>query len=149
VSERDDKHAKDYRELSGEEGKKKIAERVKEIRIAMMSTLDDGGEIHSRPMATQDVPFDGTLWFLTRATSAKMGDLQRHRNVTLDYADPGDSKYITLRRTAAEVKDRAKIKELWSPMYKAWFPEGRTILKLPCCASTLPRAISGRPTAAR
>jgi hypothetical protein len=64
VSERDDKHAKDYRELSGEEGKKKIAERVKEIRIAMMSTLDDGGEIHSRPMATQDVPFDGTLWFL-------------------------------------------------------------------------------------
>lgn len=124
MSERDDKHAKDYHELSGEEGKKKIAELVKGIRIAMMSTIDDRGEIHSRPMATQDVPFEGTLWFLTRSTSAKMGDLQRHRNVTLDYADPSDSKYITLRGSATEVNDRAKIKELWSPMYKAWFPEG-------------------------
>jgi general stress protein 26 len=124
VSERDDKHAKDYRELSGEEGRKKIAELVKGIRIAMMSTIDASGKIHSRPMATQDEPFDGTLWFLARSTSEKISDLQRKPEVTLDYAEPKDSKYITLRGRAQAVNDRAKIKELWNPMYKAWFPDG-------------------------
>ncbi len=72
MSERDDKHAKDYQELTGEPGMEKIAELVKGIRIAMMSTVDSRGQIHSRPMATQDEHFDGTLWFLTRATSAKI-----------------------------------------------------------------------------
>ena len=124
MSERDDKHSNDYRELSGKEGMKKISELVKGIRIAMMSTVDDRGQIHSRPMATQDEPFDGTLWFLTRATSAKIGDLQRHQMVTLDYADPSDSKYITLRGRASVVNDRERIKKLWNPLYKAWFPEG-------------------------
>jgi general stress protein 26 len=124
MSEKNDKHAKDFQELSGPDGMKKIAELVRGIRICMMSTLDTRGQIHSRPMATQDEPFDGSLWFLTRATSEKIGDLENTRNVTLDYAEPADSKYITLRGTATVVNDRSKIKELWNPMYKAWFPKG-------------------------
>lgn len=124
MSERDDKHAKDYKELSGPEGMKKIGELVKDIRIAMMSTLDSRGQIHSRPMATQNEPFNGSLWFLARSTSEKMFDLQQQKIVTLDYANPSDSKYITLRGSAEVLNDRAKIKELWNPMYKAWFPDG-------------------------
>ena len=124
MSERDDKHANDYQELSGSEGMQKIAELVKGIRIAMMSTVDESGQIHSRPMATQDEPFNGTLWFLTRSTSAKVGELEQRQNLTLDYADPEKSKYITLRGRGIVTRDRAKVKELWNPMYKAWFPEG-------------------------
>ncbi|MGA3089876.1 MAG: pyridoxamine 5'-phosphate oxidase family protein [Terriglobales bacterium] len=62
-------HSEDFRELTGEEGRRKIGELVKDIRIAMMSTIDESGQIHSRPMATQDTPFAGTLWFLTRRKS--------------------------------------------------------------------------------
>jgi general stress protein 26 len=124
MSEQNDKHAKDYQVLSGSDGMKKVAELVKGIRICMMSTLDTRGQIHSRPMATQDEPFNGTLWFLTRATSEKIGDIQTQQNITLDYSDPSNNKYITLRGAASVVNDRAKIKELWNPMYKAWFPEG-------------------------
>jgi general stress protein 26 len=124
MPEANDKHAKDYQELSGRDGMNKIAELIKGIRICMMSTLDDRGQIHSRPMAMQDEAYNGTLWFLTRATSEKIGDIQNRQEVTLDYADPGNSKYITLRGTAKVVNDRGKIKELWSPLYKAWFPEG-------------------------
>ncbi len=45
MSEKNDKHAQDYHELGGEEGRKKIAELVKGIRICMLSTIDDSGQV--------------------------------------------------------------------------------------------------------
>jgi general stress protein 26 len=125
MSERDDRHDRNFHELRGKEGMQKIGELVKDIRIAMMSTISEDGQVHSRPMATQDTPFDGTLWFLTRNTSDKVINIQQHRNVTLDYADTDHSKYITLRGKAFVSENRAKIKELWNAMYKAWFPGGK------------------------
>lgn len=113
-----------YRELTGEEGRQKIAELVKGIRIAMMTTQAADGSMDSRPMAVQDKPFDGTLWFLTRGSSGKVGELERDRNVILTFAEPSDSKYIALRGRATVSRDRGKIHELWNHMYKAWFPEG-------------------------
>jgi general stress protein 26 len=125
MTERDDhRHENNFHELRGQDGMEKIAELVKGIRIAMMCTADENGRIFSRPMATQDVPFNGTLWFLTRSTSAKVSSLERSHQITLDYADPDHSKYVTLRGTGTLSRDQAKISELWNPMYKAWFPEG-------------------------
>jgi general stress protein 26 len=114
----------EVQQLSGKEGMEKIGELVRDIRIAMMSTMNENGEIRSRPMATQDEPFNGTLWFLARGSSGKVADLVQDHHVTLDYADPEHSKYITLRGTASVSRDRAKIKQVWNMMYKAWFPGG-------------------------
>jgi general stress protein 26 len=119
-----DKQGENFQELSGDAGMKKIAELVKGIRICMMSTAGEDGKIHSRPMATQDEPFNGTVWFLTRHSSNKVEELQKRQEITLDYADTSNSKYITLRGQGAISHDRAKIKEMWNPMYKAWFPNG-------------------------
>ena len=78
----------------------------------------------SRPMAVQDKPFNGTLWFLTRSTSEKVNEVEADRDVTLTFAEPKDSKYIALKGIATISNDRGKIKELWNPLYKAWFPKG-------------------------
>jgi len=125
MSEKNDKHASNYHELSGKEGIEKIAAMMKGIRICMMSTIDESGYAISRPMATQDVEFDGTVWFLTRSTSGKVENIAQNQHVTLDYADPGDSKYVTLRGRATVGRDQKKIDEMWNPMYKAWFPDGK------------------------
>jgi len=117
-------HDMNYHELSGEAGREKIAELVKGIHIAMMTTLATDGTMSSRPMAIQDKPFDGTFWFLTRVNSGKVGEVAKDQDVTLAFAEPKDSKYIALKGIAAVSQDRAKIKELWNPMYKAWFPKG-------------------------
>jgi general stress protein 26 len=42
----------------------------------------------------------------------------------LTFAEPSSSKYLALKGRASASEDRAKIKELWNPMYKAWFPKG-------------------------
>jgi general stress protein 26 len=124
MSEKNDQHEKDYQELSGVEGQKKIAELAKGIHICMMTTVNKNGELSSRPMAVQDKPFDGTMWFLTRSTSEKVGDIEQDQHVLLTFAEPSDSKYLSLKGRASVSNDRAKVKELWSPMYKAWFPNG-------------------------
>ena len=113
-----------YEELGGEEGRKKIAELVKGIRIAMMTTVAEDGSMDARPMAVQDKPFDGTLWFLTRRSSEKVSELEHDRHITLNFSEPSDSKYITLKGRGTVTQDRGKIHELWNPMYKAWFPKG-------------------------
>ena len=123
MSEKND-HDTNYQELSGKEGLQKIAELAKGIHIAMMTTVAKDGSMSSRPMAVQDVPFDGTLWFLTRSTSEKIGDLEQDQHVTLTFSEPSSSKYLALKGRASVSQDRGKIHELWNPMYKAWFPKG-------------------------
>lgn len=117
-------HDANYHELSGEEGRKKIAELVKGIHICMMTTANPDGSMDARPMAVQDKPFDGTVWFLTRSGSEKVGEIQQDQHITLGFADPSSSKYITLKGRASVNQDRAKIHELWNNLYKAWFPKG-------------------------
>jgi general stress protein 26 len=113
-----------YQSLSGTAGQQKIAELVKDIRIAMMTTVAKDGTMSSRPMAVQNTPFDGTLWFLTRTDSGKVEEVEQDYHVTLTFAEPKSSKYIAVKGTANVNQDKAKIHELWNPMYKAWFPEG-------------------------
>jgi general stress protein 26 len=116
--------ASSYRELSGKEGLEKIGELVKGIHIAMLVTSDENGGFSSRPMGVQDKPFDGALWFLTRADSHKVEEVGADQRVLLTFAEPKDSKYVALKGTATVMHDREKVKELWSPLYKAWFPNG-------------------------
>jgi general stress protein 26 len=113
-----------YHELSGEAAHEKISELAKGIHICMMTTVRADGAMGSRPMALQDKPFDGTLWFLTRVGSDKVDEIKQDQHILLSFADPGSSKYITLRGRASVNQDKAKIKELWNMMYKAWFPKG-------------------------
>jgi general stress protein 26 len=114
-----------YQTLNGIAGQEKIAELVKDIHIAMMTTITKDGTMSSRPMAVQNTPFDGTLWFLTRSNSGKVEEVDRDEHVTLTFAEPKSSKYIAVKGTASVSQDRGKIKELWNPMYKAWFPQGQ------------------------
>jgi general stress protein 26 len=89
-----------------------------------MTTAAADGSFDSRPMATQKREFDGTLWFLTRHESGKVAEIQSDAHIGLMYSDPKDSSYVTVKGRASTSHDQARIKELWNPMYKAWFPEG-------------------------
>jgi general stress protein 26 len=110
--------------LSGHEGLKKIAELIKDVRICMMTTAGGDGSFDSRPMATQETEFDGTVWFLTRHESGKVREIEQDDHVTLLYADPGNHNYVSAKGKAQVSRDKDKIHELWNPMFKAWFPAG-------------------------
>jgi general stress protein 26 len=101
-----------------------LREKIHGIRIAMLTTLEADGSLHSRPMATQKTEIDGDLWFFTAAGSTKAQDVQRDQRVNLSYADPDSQRYVSVSGLARLVRDRAKAAELWNPVLKAWFPQG-------------------------
>jgi general stress protein 26 len=103
---------------------KKLQDMIEGIRIAMLTTVDDDGTLRSRPMATHDVEFDGDLWFFTQEHSPKVEEVQREHQVNVSYADSGKQRFVSVSGRAVLVTDPAKIRELWTPMLKAWFPEG-------------------------
>lgn len=103
---------------------KKLGELIKDIKIAMMTTVEQDGSLRSRPMGTQQVEFDGDLWFFTREHAAKVDEVQHDQHINISYANPDDQRYVSVSGTATLVKDQQKAKEFWNPLYKAWFPEG-------------------------
>lgn len=106
-----------------EESIKKLKELIEDIDFAMLTTLN-GEKLHSRPMSTQQVEFDGDLWFFTSDKTHKVEEIEKDNRVNLAYSKPESNTYISVFGRASLVKDRAKIEELWNPIYKAWFPKG-------------------------
>ena len=102
----------------------KLVEKIKDIKIAMMTTIENGQELHSRPMYTSLPEADGTLWFFTERDSQKVDELQQDRHINLGYSKPEDNLYVAITGSAQIVTDRAKIKALWSEGLRAWFPNG-------------------------
>ncbi len=68
--------------------------------------------------------FDGKLWFFTDRHSPKVDSISYNQRVNLAYADPVKQKYISVTGRSYLVDDKALIKKLWTPIMKAWFPEG-------------------------
>jgi general stress protein 26 len=102
----------------------KLNELIHKIDFTMLTTIDTDGTLRSRPMSTQKTPFDGTLWFFTGASSEKVFETRHHNQVNLSYADPKNQRYVSVSGVAELSRDQAKMKELWNPAYKAWFPDG-------------------------
>ncbi|WP_242928090.1 pyridoxamine 5'-phosphate oxidase family protein [Pontibacter vulgaris] len=102
-----------------------LIDKIKDIDIAMMTTVEDDGCLRSRPMRNQTVKEDGVIWFFTGYESGKSHELQNDSHVNLSYSKPDDNLYVSVSGKATLTKDKQKIDELWNPALKAWFPEGK------------------------
>ena len=103
----------------------KLREIVKAVDICMLTTVDEHGDLHSRPMSNNgDIEPDGDLWFFTYGSSHKVDEVGRTPKVNANFSDVDGQQYASLTGRAEVVRDRAKIEELWQPQLKAWFPDG-------------------------
>ena len=108
---------------SKDDSVRKLWQLVGEIRIAMLTT-EDNGVLRSRPMECIQVEESGTLWFFTAASSPKIAEMREEREVNLSLVDKPNQNYVSLSGRATIVRDRAKAKELWSEEQRVWFPGG-------------------------
>ena len=106
------------------DGAAKLYEMIKDVRIAMMTSAEQDGSLHSRPMYNHTIDDGGDLWFFSRAKTPKVSELQAHSQVNLAYSDPSGQNYVSVSGQAEIVRDRAKVKELWSEGLRTWFPKG-------------------------
>jgi general stress protein 26 len=103
-------------------GRETVTKLLGEARFAMVTTMDAEGRLLAQPMTTQDVEFDGDLWFFCERSARLVSHLERdsHTGVTTSSSDA----WVSLDGHATVVDDRAKIKELWNAAVGAWLPNG-------------------------
>lgn len=111
-------------DLEKQEALKKLTELVKEVKICMFATIGQDQSLYSRPMQTIDVDEHGNLWFFTNEYSGKVDDVTKNYTVYLMYSHPGQNSYLHVKGECTLINDKEKMKELWSPVVKAWFPKG-------------------------
>ena len=102
----------------------KFKELVKDIGTCMFITNTSGEHEHTRPMATIETEDNGTLWFYTDVRSIKVEEVNKEHTVHLVYAHPGKSTYMDVWGSAEIITDRQQVIDKWSPVVKAWFPDG-------------------------
>jgi general stress protein 26 len=104
---------------------KKLKELLVDIDFCMLTTVDDQGHLHSRPMSlNNDMDDEGNLWFFTSSNSLKAHEIENNPKVNASFANTDSHQYVSVSGVAGLVNDGAKIKELWKPILKAWFPDG-------------------------
>ena len=101
---------------SNQEAVETVKKLIDKIETAMLTTISDEGLV-SRPMQTQDIEFDGDLWFLTSKDTGKYNEILKNPNVNVAYVD---KSYVSIRGKAEFVEDINRKKELWSPRYEAY-----------------------------
>lgn len=103
----------------------RLAEMIKDIRVAMFTTRRPDGSLHTRPMYTQTSPFmGGVLWFMTSIRGEKVDELAASPEVLITYDGSSNNRYVSIRGTAEVIRDAAKARELWNIHAKGWWPGG-------------------------
>jgi general stress protein 26 len=102
----------------------KLKELIDTAKMCHFVTALDHRPLSSRPMSTQEVESDGTIWFFSQKSSQKNFDIEKNPEVQLFYTQVSDSEYLSVYGTAEIVTNRLKAEELWSPLVKAWFNQG-------------------------
>ncbi|HZY82057.1 MAG TPA: pyridoxamine 5'-phosphate oxidase family protein [Cyclobacteriaceae bacterium] len=102
----------------------KLKELTSKCKVCMLGTFEEM-RVRFRPMAHVDVDEMGNFWFFTSMESDKTSQINSNPNVYLTYACEGDSTYLSVEGIASVSNiNRDRMKELFNPFVKAWFPDG-------------------------
>ncbi len=112
----------DHNDNSGELAK--VAGLIRKIRIALLTTVDAQGHLHSRPVQTLQVESNRTLWFFTDWSSHKVTELANDEHVSLGFADPAQNIFVIVSGSGTLLRDPDKARQLWTVEQRAYYPEG-------------------------
>ena len=99
-----------------------LYELIEDIEVAMMTTRRRDGSLVSRPMATQRRADGAHFWFVGQESTSRLAEIVADPNVNLAYYKDRTREWVSVSGVARVVRDRAKIRELYEPTWKVWFP---------------------------
>ena len=112
--------------MSKQDNIDKVQAIVKDVKFAMMTTVNSKGDLHAWPMTTSETSIGGKeIWFIGDKTSDVVKDIQDNKKIGLSYATQDEKNYVSVSANAELPTDKAKLEELWSPVYNAFFEHGQ------------------------
>jgi len=116
----------DVKNVANDEAIKKIKELAEKAQTCLFCTkIETGKSFSTRPMSAQQVDDNGNIWFLSDKDSLKNMEIEDDENVQLLFSGSSHSDFLSLYGKATVLYDKEKIKELWEPIVKTWFQEGK------------------------
>jgi general stress protein 26 len=113
----------DIRSSAPEEKLDRLYQLIEDIEVAMLTTRRRDGSLVSRPMATQRRAEGAHFWFVTEEGSPKVHEIVLDPNVNLAYYKTRTKEWVSVSGAARISRDRSKIRELYEPSWKVWFPD--------------------------
>ena len=113
-------------DLDNKSAIEKLKSLINGIKVGVFCTELTKMPLQSRPMSVQEVDDEGNLWFISSTNSNKNFEIEKDNHVQLFFSNVSTSQYLSLYGYATIYKDQQKIDELWTPIAKAWFEEGKT-----------------------
>lgn len=99
-------------------------EKIKDSKVAMLTSISHGTRPHSRPMITAQSDFGGHLYFFSRLSSEKIDEITENSNVVVTYVEPKEMSFVSVYGQALISRNPAKIREHWTPALEAFFTRG-------------------------
>ena len=107
-----------------------LAEKMRDIDFAMLSTRGEDGEMAARPMSNnRQVEFAGDTFFFTLDSTRTVADIERDPQVGVSYQGKSGALgmkpfFITLEGRADLIRDKARFAEHWTKDLDRWFEQG-------------------------
>jgi general stress protein 26 len=96
---------------------------IERAGVAMLMNVDERDTHVGRPMLPLFIEDDPHIFFLTHQSSRKVMQLAARPQVGLTIISA--SCYLVITGSVQISRDPELIRRLWSPTYRAWFPEGQ------------------------
>ena len=107
-----------------------LAEKMRDIDFAMLSTRTDNGAIAARPMSNnRDVDYNGDSFFFAYGTTRTVSDIERDPSVGLVFQGKKSLLgkppiFVAVEGRADLVRDKDAFKSHWAPDLDHWFENG-------------------------
>ncbi|HMC91021.1 MAG TPA: pyridoxamine 5'-phosphate oxidase family protein, partial [Allosphingosinicella sp.] len=107
-----------------------LAEEMKDIDFAILSTRTEGGAIASRPMSNnREVAFDGHAFFFTCEDTRMVADVEADPRVGLAYQGTSGMLgmrpfFLAVEGRAELIRDKARFADHWTRGLDRWFKQG-------------------------
>ena len=96
---------------------------IERASVAMLMNTDEHDTHVGRPMLPLFIQDDPHIFFLTHQSSRKVMQLAARPQVGLTIISA--NCYLVITGSAHISRDPELIRRLWSPTYRAWFPDGQ------------------------
>ena len=117
--------------LEGSEAVKKLKDLATSAENCFFCTnIKTGLPLSVRPMSVLQVDDAGNLWFASQIDSNKNNEIAVDPFTHLFFQENKNSGFLNIYGITEVVTDQNKIDELWNPLLKVWFQEGKDDPKL-------------------
>jgi general stress protein 26 len=103
--------------------RRRLREVIQGAGVAVLMNVDEKDRHAGRPMLPLLIDGDPHIYFLTHQSSRKVTQLAVRPQVGLSIIST--NCYIVVAGSAQLSRDAELIRRLWSPSYRAWFPDGK------------------------